>query len=131
MEMEGEVVARRLMARPKLGESGSVGAARLVPRVSWWSGVGSGVGGRRVTGMVSLMRVGPETFPLKWSLEAVGVRGWLVVVGSSFSAMPGCVVTASASTRFMKEGCCAKCQRDVYKTGVDKYNDLPRWSLRF
>lgn len=50
----GEVVARRLWERPMLGESGSVGAARLVPRVSWWSGVGSGVGGRCAAGMVSL-----------------------------------------------------------------------------
>lgn len=106
MEVVGEVVARRLLERPKLGESGSVGAARLVPRVSWWSGVGSGVGGRRATGMVSLMRVGPETIPLKWSLGAVGVVGALALVESSVLTMPGCAVTASASARLISEGCC-------------------------
>lgn len=80
--------------------------------------------------MMSLMRVGPETFPFKWSLGAVGVLGRLMVVGSSFLAMPGCAVTASASARLMSEGCYAGHQRDVHETGVGSYNDLPRWSLR-
>lgn len=100
-----EGVASRLLARPVLGESGSVGAPRLMPRVSWWSGVGSGVGGRRTAGMVSLRRVGPETFPLEWSFK--GVLGRLGVVEPSFLAIPGCAVTASASARSMNDGCCA------------------------
>lgn len=71
--------------------------------------------------------MGLEILPWKW---AVGVRERLVVVVLSFFAMSGCAVTASASVRSMKDGCCAEHQRDVNGTGGGSDKDLPRWGLR-